>query len=256
MNGFHKFIIFDIFLLGQRTNDFSVDVGSRSHCPFLTLNKGASQAAGTLLKAGERSSVVLPGPHCAGAAAVPCHWGRGARRTEPFFHTRAHTTHHTRHRSRVARAAPGNVRQAPLPQPKGTGLVPHSPGMGFLPAEPTLAIQGPHFHLLLCRLSWGQFYQNKRRVAWVPGLVPGAELGLLRVLMSTHGPSLGPEELETCGVLAEKLSSHQLQRLQPIPPRGPVRLTTRFSLWTPLPPSLGWSPWHGTQRPSRGSGWK
>lgn len=251
VNGFHKFIIFDIFLLGQRTNDFSVDVGSRSHCPFLTLNKGASQAAGTILKAGERSSVVPPGPHCARAAAVLCHWGRGARRAEPFFHTRAHTTHHARHRSHVTRAAPGNVRQPPLPQPKGTGLVPHSPGVGFLPAETPSRVP-----ISTCFYAGypGVSSTKIRRVAWVPGLVPGAEPGLLRVLMSTHGPSLGPEELETRGVLAEKLSSRQPQQLQPIPPRGPVCLTTRFSLWTPLPPSLGRSLWHGTQRPSRGSG--
>lgn len=58
--GFHKFIIFDIFLLERRTNVFSVDIGSSSHCLFLTPNKSVCGTAGTLFSKQTYNPVWLP----------------------------------------------------------------------------------------------------------------------------------------------------------------------------------------------------
>jgi hypothetical protein len=98
--GFHKFIIFDIFLLEQRTKVLSIDVGSNPHCLFLTLNKSVYRAARTLLS--KQAGVQCGSPRRVlrgGKWGPPASWAEVPGGLKPLnSHAHAHTPHtHTSH---------------------------------------------------------------------------------------------------------------------------------------------------------------
>jgi hypothetical protein len=93
--GFHKFIIFDIFLLEQRTKVLSIDVGSNPHCLFLTLNKSVYRAARTLLS--KQAGVQCGSPRRVlrgGKWGPPASWAEVPGGLKPLnSHAHAHTPH-------------------------------------------------------------------------------------------------------------------------------------------------------------------
>ena len=173
--GFHKFIIFDIFLLEQRTFFFLWMDWQRFTLPLPNSEQECLwSCCGSAVNAKVRSGVGPTGLHCLGAErGSPAAWAEVPGGLNPFPYTHAHTLTLTeaRHKPHVAWTPRGERGDRPFPP------VPHrwdycQPGLTHCPISPLYVYAG-HPGVRPINTSF------QKRVAWLPGLVLGTDVAFL-----------------------------------------------------------------------------